>query len=186
MEEDQFSALLGESQKFCAVVGLHKELILEIYQDKSDWAFILKIDSLLETAAKEIVCKGLKIKFSGVSSDKDALKEFIYSLPMNGKVSILDLLRIAQCPEEQIRFIECVRVLRNSFAHNIRNADSSLIGIVMNHREKSRLIKSLSRIEKYDEADLVKMYEVDGGMFRFGILNGAMTFLTLGYHVALK
>ena len=186
MTEDRFSILLGETQKFCRAVGLHKDLILEIWRESSDWAFILKIDALLETAAKEIIAKGLKIELAKIVADKEGLKDFIYALPMSGRTSIVSLLKIAQCSDDEISFIESVRKLRNAFAHNIKNADASSISIILNHKEKSRLIKFLCAIEKYDEADLVKTFESDGGQLRFGILDGAMRFLMLGYHVALK
>jgi hypothetical protein len=49
---DRFTIMLEESEKFCEGVGLHKDLIREIIKTDSDWAFILKIDALLESAAK--------------------------------------------------------------------------------------------------------------------------------------
>jgi uncharacterized protein YutE (UPF0331/DUF86 family) len=186
VSDDRFSFLLGETQKFCKIVGLHEDLILEIWREGSDWAFILKIDAILETAAKEIITKGLKIELAKIVADKEGLKDFIYALPMSGRTSIVSLLKVAKCSDEEINFIESVRKLRNAFAHNIRNVDASLLSIILNHKEKSRLIKFLCAIENYDEADLIKTFESDGGQLRFGILDSAMRFLTLGYHVALK
>lgn len=54
-EFDRFGVLLEEAQKFCEGVGLHKDLINEILRTDSDWAFILKVDALLESAAKQIL-----------------------------------------------------------------------------------------------------------------------------------
>ena len=54
-EFDRFGVLLEEAQKFCEGVGLHKNLIGEILKTDSDWAFILKVDALLESAAKQIL-----------------------------------------------------------------------------------------------------------------------------------
>jgi hypothetical protein len=48
---DRFGILLKESQKFCKRVGLQKDLIPKIIRTDSDWAFILKVDALLESAA---------------------------------------------------------------------------------------------------------------------------------------
>ena len=59
---ERFNILLEESEKFCEGVGLHKGLIREILRTDSDWAFILKIDALLESAAKQILRTGLRIK----------------------------------------------------------------------------------------------------------------------------
>jgi len=48
---DRFEILFKESQKFCKKVGLQKDLIPSIIKTNTDWAFILKVDSLLESAA---------------------------------------------------------------------------------------------------------------------------------------
>src|ERR1700728_4250493 len=50
--KDRFSALYEESQKFCEGVGLQKDLIITILKTDSDWAFVLKVDALLESASK--------------------------------------------------------------------------------------------------------------------------------------
>src|ERR1022692_227019 len=59
---DRFGILLEESQKFCEGVSLHKDLIVDILRTDSDWAFMLKVDALLESASKEILRQGLRIK----------------------------------------------------------------------------------------------------------------------------
>ena len=92
-------ALLEEAQKFCAAVGLHKELIHEIYSAENDWTFTLKIDALLETATKEIIKSGLKLKILNRFVGAEALGEFVDGLPMNGRTSLLHLLKASGCPE---------------------------------------------------------------------------------------
>jgi hypothetical protein len=82
---DRFTILLEESEKFCEGVGLHKDLIREIIKTDSDWAFILKIDALLESAAKYIVRTGLRIKLLNRVMQNETLDEFVDSLPLNGR-----------------------------------------------------------------------------------------------------
>jgi len=53
--ENRFELLFAASKKFVQAMGLHDELILEIFRAKSDWEFIIKIDAILEAAAKAIV-----------------------------------------------------------------------------------------------------------------------------------
>ena len=87
----RFDILLEESQKFCKAVGLHKDLILAIARTDSDWPFILKIDALLETASKEIIRHGLRLKILNRVISNGVLGEFVDSLPMNGRISLLKL-----------------------------------------------------------------------------------------------
>jgi hypothetical protein len=59
---DQFDILMEESENFCEGVGLHKDLIRQIIKTDTDWAFILKVDALLESASRHIIRAGLRIK----------------------------------------------------------------------------------------------------------------------------
>jgi hypothetical protein len=93
-------ALFEEAEKFCAEVGLHKDLMVRIYRSENDWTFILKIDALLETATKEIIKGGLKLKILNRFLGTEALTEFVDALPMNGKTSLLHLLKASGCPAE--------------------------------------------------------------------------------------
>lgn len=178
--------LLEEAQKFCVAVGLHKDLILEIAKADNDWAFILKIDALLETASKEIIRHGLRLKILNRVIRNDALGDFVDSLPINARTSILKLLDAAGCPPEELGFIEATRRVRNAYAHNIKLVDVSLIELIKQRGDKAQLLKNLSAIENYDEAKLVEMYEKDGGFLRFGIVDSTMRFLFFAYHIAAK
>ena len=73
----RFDILVEESQKFCVGVGLHKDLMLEIAKTDSDWAFILKIDALLETASKGIIRHGLRLKILNRVITNDVLGDFV-------------------------------------------------------------------------------------------------------------
>lgn len=183
---DRFGALLEEAQKFCEAVGLHKDLILNIVKTDSDWAFILKIDALLETASKEIVRHGLRLKILNRVIGNDVLGDFVDSLPMNGRTSLLKLLEAAGCPPEDHGFIEATRRVRNAYAHNIKYVDVRLIDLIKQRQDKSHLLKNLSAIKHYDEADLIASYEKDGGFLRFCIVDSTMRFLFFAYHIAIK
>jgi hypothetical protein len=183
---ERFRVLLEETQAFCRAVGLHESLIVEIAKADNDWAFILKIEALIETGAKEIVRHGLRIKLLSRVISSDALRNFVDALPMNGRTSILKLLNAAGLPPEELGFVEALLRVRNAYVHDIRFADVRLIDLITQRPDKSHLLKHLSAIATYDEADLVQMYEKDGGFLRFCILDSAMRFLFFAYHLAAK
>jgi hypothetical protein len=143
-EFDRFGILLEESQKFCEGMVLHKDLIIEILKTDSDWAFILKIDALLETAAKQILRHGLRFKILNRVIQNKTLDEFVDALPMAGRTSLLKLLDAACLPPEELACVETIRKVRNAYAHNIKCADVSLIELVKQRNDKSQLIKHLS------------------------------------------
>jgi hypothetical protein len=185
-EFDRFGVLLEEAQKFCEGVGLHKDLIGEILKTDSDWAFILKVDALLESAAKQILRHGLRFKILNRIIQNETLDEFVDSLPMAGRTSILKLLHAACLPPEELACVETIRKVRNAYAHNIKFADVSLIELVKQRNDKSQLIKHLSAIETYDEANLIASYEKDPKFLRFCIIDSTMRFLFYAYHMAVK
>ena len=172
--------------KFYEAVGLHKELIHEIYHAENDWTFVLKIDALLETAIKEIIKSGLKLKVLNRFVGTESLGEFVDGLPMNGKTSLLHLLKASGCPEEDSGFIEAVRRARNAYAHNIRLADLTLIELITQRPDKSHIIKNICNIKVYDETTLIAAYERDGAFLRFCILDATLRILFYAYHLSLK
>jgi len=178
--------LFEAAEKFCAAVGLPKGLMQEIYNAENDWTFILKIDALLETATKEIIKSALKLKVLNRFVGAEPLAEFVDGLPMNGKTSLLHLLKASGCPSEDSGFVEAVRRVRNAYAHNIKFADLTLIELIKQRTDKSHIIKYLSNIETYNEADLVASYEKDIKFLRFGILDATMRILLYAYHIAAE
>ena len=183
---DRFGILLKESQKFCKRVGLQEDLIPKIIKTDSDWAFILKVDALLESAAKHIVRHGLQIQILKQTFRNGALDDFIDSLSMNGRTSLLKLLEASALPEEELRFVEATRLVRNAYAHNIEYADLSLTQLINSRGDKTRLIKYLSGIKTYDEAKLISSYEKDPIFLRFCIIDSAMRFLFYAYHLTSR
>ncbi len=183
---DRFGILLKESRKFCKRVGLHKDLIPKIIKTDSDWAFILKVDALLESAAKHIIRHGLQIQLLKRTFRNEALDDFIDSLSMNGRTSLLKLLDAAGLPSEELGFVEITRLVRNAYAHNIEFADLSLPKLIKSRADKSRLIKYLSGIRTYDEAELMASYEKDPLFLRYNIIDSVMRFLFYAYHLTAK
>lgn len=108
------------------------------------------------------------------------------NLPINGGTSLLMLLRMAGFPKDSCDFIEATRILRNTFAHNIRQIDESLMTVIMRRNDKSKMLKIFCFVEEYDEEEFVKLIKQDSGILRFGILSSTLHFLMMSYHVAIK
>jgi len=183
--ENRFELLFEESKKFSAVVNLPEELILKIFRAETDWEFIIKIDALLEAAAKHVIKAHLNLAESEDDDDAHAYDGFVDALPMNGRTSLLALLMINGCPSDMTNMIESVRRLRNGFAHDIRLTDSRLIDIIKGRPDKSHLIRTLCQIDKYDEAQLIKDFENDPGFLRFSIVDATLRFLIMVYNVVV-
>ena len=181
---DRFRLLLEETQAFCRALGLHENLIVQIAKADNDWTFILKIEALIETGAKEIVRNGLRIKLLNGLIRNDSSWDFVDALPMNGRTSILKLLGAAGLPPEELGFIDALLRVRHAYAHDIRFAEVRLIDLVKRRPDKAHLLKHLSAIATYDEAELMQMYEKDNGFLRSVILDSAMRFLFFAYHLA--
>ncbi len=104
----EFCLCLAPGEKFCVEQGLSKDFIYAVYKQGNDWEFILKIDALLETAAKLILRSGLLIKIEQTRGFEDKsveltipteiiqnemLEDFVDCLSMDGRTSLLKLLR---------------------------------------------------------------------------------------------
>jgi hypothetical protein len=183
---DRFRILYEESELFCEDVGLPKDLIITILKTDTDWAFILKVDALVDSAAKHILRHGLCIKLANKHLQNSILEDFVDALPMNGRTSLLKLLEAAGLPPEELGFIESTRLVRNAFAHNIEYAGLHIIDLIKMRQDRSRLIKYLSAIAAYDEAKLIADYEKDPAFLRFCMIDSTMRVLFYAYHLADK
>jgi len=92
-------------------------------------------------------------------------------------------LKADGCPNEASTSIEAVRRLRNGFAHDIRLTDAGRIEIIKARPDRRQLVKSLCQIEKYNEGELIKDYEKDGGFLRYAIVDATLRFLILAYDI---
>ncbi len=184
MSEDVFSALIELADKYCGPIGVGKELITALFQEKSDWAFIIQIDALNETACRDIISR--KLSLDGLDPvSPEEMSAFVSALSYQGRTSIIRLLKMTGVPQEHIDFVEAVRSIRNTFAHDIRSVSRSLTAVITERNDKTRLLKILSYVEEFDEAKIVTWFEKEPGMLRFVVLQQCLTFLFL-IHVNLR
>jgi len=181
-DRPDFKWLMDESKHLASLIGVSPKQIYEIFKAGTDWEFIIKMDALLEAASKRVV----KAALAPAYLDATGIDEFVDALPMRGRTSVLKLLEASGCDDPERNLIDCVRVLRNGFAHDITQMEMSLIDVIKSRKDKSTLLKGLCWIHKYEEEKLIEMYEKDGSFFRFGIVSGALTFMIAAYHSVIK
>ncbi len=185
-KDDGLQLLLRDAAKCCEALGLSDDLIPSIYQSDSDWTFILKIDALIETSVKEVIKRSLKLEVNGAFVGDAELEKFISILPINGRTSLSKLLRATNCDRDICEFIEATRNVRNAFAHDIQNVGATLLAVIQNRQDWHSLLRRLSPVQNYNEAEWLKMIQADSGILRFSILQYTLVFLTLAYHIVLK
>ncbi len=118
---------MQESKHLASLINVPPKTIYEIFKSSSDWEFILKIDALLEAAARKVV----KVAFAANDKmDPDDMEEFVDTLPMRGRTSLIKLLEATGCGKEESLLIDCVRVPRNGFAHDITQMTLPLIEVI--------------------------------------------------------
>ena len=115
----------------------------------------------------------------------ELLEEFVDSLPMNGRTSLLKLLDAAGMPEDELGFMGAMRIVRNAYAHEIEYAGLQLLEVVKLRQDKSTILKHLSAIRTYDEANLIAEIEKDPPFFRF-LIDSTMRVLFYAYHLTVK
>ena len=179
-DENTFVMLLKVADRYCKPIGINKSLLIDLFNEKSDWAFILQIDALHETACRELFTRLLRLNGLQRPHD-DGLDKFIYKLSYQGQASIMSLLKSAGVPKDHVDFVEAVRTLRNSYAHNIRSIKKPLLQSISERDDKSRLLKLFSYIEpaNYNEVMFLDTIKQDTSFLRFLILHQCMVFLAL-------
>jgi hypothetical protein len=182
-DRPDFEWMMQESKHLASLIGVPPKTIHEIFKSSTDWEFILKIDALLEAAARKVVKVALAANEKMNPVD---MEDFVDTLSMRGRTSLLKLLKASGCGEEESLLIDCVRILRNGFAHDITQMNLPLIEVIKKRGDKSMLIKGLSWTKHYEEDDLITMFEKDGSFLRFTILSGTLTFMILAYHAVIK
>ena len=133
-----------------------------------------------------MIKRSLKLEVNGAYVGDADIEKFVSNLPMNGRTSLSKLLRATNCDRDICDFIEATRNVRNAFAHNIRHADANLLTVIKTRPDWASLLKRLSPVDNYNEAEWVKMIQADSGILRFSILDYTLVFLTLAYHIVLK
>jgi hypothetical protein len=179
-----FQALVELADKYCGPIGVGQELIISLFQEQSDWAFIIQIDALNETACRDIISRKLSLNGLAPVSEEE-ISAFVASMSYQGRTSIIKLMTMAGTPAEHMDFVEAVRVVRNAFAHDIRSVNRSLLDVIVERKDKTRLLKVLSYVGNFDEEEMTRYIKDDPGILRFVILQQCMTFLYL-IHINLR
>lgn len=178
--ENQFEILVQEAKKYGKSLGIGPEFFLSLYNEKSDWAFIIQIDALHETASREALSRLMRV--DGIEPEtEDTAAEFVQSLNYQGRTSIIRLLKLAGVPKDTTEFVEHIRMIRNAYAHDIRALKQPILQIINNRPERAKILRRVSFIEQYDEKKFLERVERDPKMFRFLIVQQSMLFL-LGLH----
>jgi hypothetical protein len=186
--EDRTTYLRRESEALCKALGLRENILTEAFQEESDWAFIIKIDALLEMACRELIRKFLRLEVQGEFLKNEKLDDFIDSLSIVGRTSVLSLLEASSIPIDHRNFIRDVRTIRNRYAHDIRVIDASLVDTILARKDKTSLLKNLSAISEagYKEAEFIELITKDPGLLRFTILDETMRFLAVVHLIFYK
>ncbi|TAV46901.1 hypothetical protein ELI30_00935 [Rhizobium leguminosarum] len=184
VEENVFNALVELADKYCGPIGVGKELVISLFEETSDWAFIIQIDALNETACRDIISRLLSLDGLAPPS-KDDIAAFVSGMSYQGRTSIIRLLKMTSIPTEHTVFVDVIRAVRNAFAHDIRSVGRSLMEVILEREDRSRVLKVLSYIEQFNEDQIIEMFVKDPGMLRFVILQQCLTFLYL-IHINLR
>ncbi|CAN7437921.1 hypothetical protein [Neorhizobium sp. LjRoot104] len=179
-----FNALVELADRYCGPIGVGKDLIISLFEEQSDWAFIIQIDALNETACRDIISRLLSLGGLEPAKEED-ISSFVSGMSYQGRTSVIRLLKMTGIPPEHTDFVDTVRTVRNTFAHDIRSVSRSLMDIIGERNDKSRVLKILSYIEQYDEEAVAEMFAKDPALLRFVILQQCLTFLYL-IHINLR
>lgn len=179
-----FQALLEVADEYGAPIGVGQDLIISLFQEQSDWAFIIQIDALNEAACRDIISRKLSLDGLPPASPED-ITAFVSALSFQGRTSVIRLLKMTGIPDHHSKFVDTVRTVRNVFAHDIKAVSRNLIDVITERNDKLALLKVLSYVEEFDEGVMTKLFQEQPGVLRFVILQQCMTFLYV-IHVNLR
>lgn len=57
--DDNFTQLKKLSEQYLQPIGVSSDVILELFNEQSDWAFIVQLDALLDTVARQALQRWL-------------------------------------------------------------------------------------------------------------------------------
>jgi hypothetical protein len=181
-DESRLEFLLGKTKELCKELSLRESIIQDTYNEATDWAFIIKIDSLHEIACRDLLRKSLTFSRPDVARKQDVIDSFIDGLPINGRASLLKLLTASGCPADLATHIEVVRKIRNGYAHDIRHLDRPLLEHVLSRDDKTYIFKTLWPIDApYTEAAFLDLAQKGDRMLRYIIFDHTLRFLTMAY-----
>ncbi len=111
------------------------EGFFHLLQSEDDWTLIIKLHSLLESS-----CNVLLTEEFGRPEAFDAFANIQVGSTKSGKLAFIKALDLLSGKE--IDFIEQLGWVRNKFAHNVANTQSSLVGLIESaHKSKRRELR---------------------------------------------
>lgn len=166
-----FIHLMETADQYYEPIGIGKNNILEIWNIENDWGFIIQIDALLDAACRSALSASMCMRPS-FFGEPDSLDRFVKALSFTGRTSVISLLKLAKIPQEAIDFIECIRELRNKYAHNVKSMERSILDTIrLTGQSSSRYLMLVSAVEEYDEEKFLELINADPNMLRFTILH---------------
>jgi hypothetical protein len=183
-DESRLEFLLNNTKELCKELSLKDSLLQDTYNETTDWAFIIKIDSMHEIASRDLLRRTLSFSKPDITRNQNSIDGFIDALPINGRASLLKLLTASGCPTDLVKHIELVRKIRNAYAHDIRHLDRPLLDHILSRSDKNELFKALWPVETpYSESEFIELVQKGDRMLRFIIFNQTLRFLTMVYLV---
>lgn len=178
-EKNSFIELTRLADEYLKPIGMGEDLVIDLYLEKSDWAFVVQLDATIETISRAVLGGALTFYSADASvSPSGSLSDFTKKLGYSGRTSVLSLLEAMAFPKDQVNFANCVRHLRNRFAHNIQNREFGIYEMWERGGGKAKDLYLLAYAsEEFDFATLKTSFQENGHLFRMTMLQAAMVFM---------
>ncbi len=170
-------------KEFCNAIDVSEATINQIFQEETDWAFLIKIDALLETASKELI--GNKLRFKNADPANEIAK-LVQKLNVNGKVSVVAFLKAVGVHKDYRDFISEVRNLRNSYAHNLHSIEMTLAQLLDGQNDKNATLRKLMPFCEDDPLNVInRKIDESPDIIRNTIVAQTLSFLSEAYGIQL-
>ncbi len=130
------------SEVWEAITEIETELALpdrftwQLYQQSSDWTFVVMLHALIETTISHL----LTLHF------KEPVVNTILLLPLDGRTSKLQIIcDLGEYPPEYMNYLKELSKIRNKLVHNIKNLGFSLRNYIskLSQQEKKQFVKKV-------------------------------------------
>ena len=121
--------------KGAEILNIDDAILREILVDR-DYIFIIKMIATIEPIVTQLIDKRLVAPHGGLGgrSNKAAfgkIIEFVETLPLDGRSSKIEFAKkLDVLGEDDVQFIKALAVLRNRYAHHVRNATRNAAEII--------------------------------------------------------
>jgi hypothetical protein len=122
------------------VLGLRRQLYLDLLDEPSDWSFTVKLAVLLEAALTQVIASRL---------DTEELQRHLSRLSLGGRTGKLQLAEdLGLLDSLNATRLRSITVIRNTFAHDISIIDKSLNEVVdeMSLNQRGQLVVALLQV----------------------------------------